>query len=625
MKRIIIGLLGYWIIGLVSLGFAQEQSFELDKIIVSATKMEQYQAEIGSSTTVVTAKEIQKKGEISVLEVLRDIPAVTVVQTGGFGGLTSIYLRGSKPGHTLVLIDGIEVNDPMSTDRSFNFANLTTDNIERIEVVRGPQSTLYGSDAIGGVINIITKKGRGKPKFEIISMGGSHNTFRQGVDLSGSTEKADYSISLSRLDSDGISKAVGGLEKDGYENTTLSSRLGYKLFDNGELNLLLRYTNASTDIDDGSYDDDPNHTAESKSLASKLEFNQAINSWWEHKLAFSYNDNRRKYRDDPDSVDPADNTHNWYKGNSEKFEWQHNFSPVAWDTLTFGLEYEEERGYSDGRATWNRFDRKTVENRACYLQNQLKLWENLFITPGLRLDNHQLFGRETTYKISTAYLIKPIGTRLKANWGTGFKAPSLFQLYSSYGSPNLKPDKSKGYDLGFEQNLFGDKASFGLTYFHNDFKNMVEWNSATWKYKNIGRAEIKGFEIEAKFLPIQNLAIATNFTYTNSKDKETGLQLLRRTKRQTNLDLNWRFLEKGNLNLGMTYVGRRKDTKYVGWTATRITLKDYTKFALSCSYDITKNFQLFGKIENLFDREYQEVYGYATEGRSFYAGGKVTF
>lgn len=605
-----------------------EVEYDLGKIIVTATRTESYQAKVGSSTTVITGEGLKETGKRTVAEALRGVCGITVVQNGPFGGLTSIYLRGSKPGHTLVIIDGIEVNDPMSADRSFDFADLTVDNVERIEVVRGPQSTLYGSDAIGGVINIITQKGKGKPKWEISSEGGSHNTFKESIGLSGSTKKINYSFMASRLDSDGISKARDGSEKDGYENLALSSRLGYKVLGDADLNLIFRYTDAETDMDDGFYEDDPNYTAWNKYLASKLEFNQTLKPWWNHKLSFSYSDTRRKYRDEKDTVDTTEDMQSWYKGDNKKFEWQNNFSPVNWDTLTGGFEYEEERGSSFSRdVLWgdSRFDRKTVDNKGYYLQNQLKIWETLFITPGLRIDDHKLFGAETTYKISTAYIISQTQTRLKANWGTGFKAPSLYQLYSSYGNPNLKPDESKGYDFGFEQSFFKDKVSFDLTYFHNDFKNMVDFdlNPASptyYKYINISRAETKGFEIGAKFLPVENLTVGANYTYTDTKDKDTGKKLTRRPENQANLNIAWGFLEKINLNLKATYVGHTWNN-----SANTQKVKPYAKVDFSSSYDLLKNFKIFARIENLLDRKYQEVCGYATPGRSFYAGFKGEF
>ncbi|UCD15061.1 MAG: TonB-dependent receptor [Candidatus Omnitrophota bacterium] len=626
MKKKILILMGTLVLLTPNHIWAQEKKessakYDLGEVIVTATKTEQYQAEVGSSCTVITAEDIERTGKKTVHEVLRDVAGVSVAQSGSFGATTSVYLRGSNVGHTLVLIDGIDAKDPMQMYGGFfDFAHLTTDNIERIEVIKGHQSPLYGSDAIGGVINIITKKGKGKPKLEIFSEGGSHNTFRESMGISGGTEKTDYSFSVSRLDSDGISKAVDGAEEDGYQNTTISSKIGYKISDNSELNLTARFTDAETDADDGSYNDDINHTTWWKNFVGKFSFKQAPTSLWDHKLSFSYSGTRRKYKNGPDSVDTTENTHNWYKGEAKKFEWQHNVYPVDWDTLTCGFEYEDERGFKDGRRATDRFDRKKVNNKGYYLQNQFKLWESLYLTPGLRIDDHELSGTETTYKISNLYLISQTGTRLKANWGTGFKAPSVYQLYSNLGDLNLKPEKSKGYDFGIEQNFFNNNLSLGAAYFHNDFKNLISYNSSTSKYENINKAKTKGVELEFSFKPIETLKIGSNYTYTKTKNKDTGKKLTRRPQNQIGFNINWAYSQKGNLNLGTSYTGHRWNN-----SANTRKIKHYVKMDISTSYNLSDNIQIFGRIENVFDRKYQEVLGYATPGRSFYGGSKVVF
>ncbi len=605
----------------------RDVEYDLGEVIVTATKTEQYQAHIGSSTTVLTSEDIEKMGEVTVLEILRFVPGVTVTQSGGFGGTTRIYLRGLRRGHTLVLIDGVEVNDPMSVGRSFDFANLTTDNIERIEIVRGPQSTLYGSDAMGGVISIITKKGRGKPEMDVSVEAGSYNTFREFASIDGDTGKTNYSFSVSRVDSDGISRAAEGSEKDGYENATISSKIG-RVFESGELSFVTRFTDSEADVDDGGYDDDPNFTSWEENFVSRLGFSQTLRTWWEHEVSLSVNSVRRKNRDEKDDVEPSDYSEDLYKGENLKFEWQHNFPLTKLGIVTGGFEYEEESGssyyYSEsafGEYT-DEFDRKSVSNKGYYLQNQIEFMDSLFITPGLRLDDNEAFGSQTTYKVSTAYLVKPIDARLKANWGTGFKAPSLYQLYSSYGNADLSPEESESYDFGFERNF--DRLSFGLTYFHNDFDNMIDWDPATWEFKNIERAETKGFEVEAEFLPVKDLTIGASFTYIDTEDKETGLELLRRPETQTSLNINWKLSEGANINLGITYVGSRKDIDFTSYPYERIDLEEYTRVDLSLGWDLG-DYQIFGRIENLLDEEYQEVYGFASEGLSFYAGVKTSF
>lgn len=631
MKRILFVLIfvSFFFCGLL---YAEKDTVhDLGEIVVTATKTDAYTEEVGSSVTVITGGEIKEEGKRNVSDVLRGIMGLTTVQTGGLGGISSVYIRGTKPGYTLVMIDGVEVNDPMNIERSFDFANLLTDDVERIEIVRGPQSTLYGSDAIGGVINIITKKGEGKTKIDASFEGGSYETFRENAGISGATERMDYFLMLSRVDSNGFSRAKDGAEDDGYENTGLSSRLGFKVFKESNLDFILRYTKARSDIDDAAYDDDPNYIGRNESWLGKAEFKQVITSWWNHKLSLSYQNIKRNYFDGLDTIGRTtdkNETKSRYKGDNKKAEWQNNFPVSEIDTITGGIEYEIEGGSSSyvSGSYESDIDRKTVDNKAVYLQNLLTLWECFFSTLGVRIDDHQRCGTEDTYKISLAYLIKKIGTELKANWGTGFKAPTLYELYSSYGDPDLKPDKSRGYDIGFVQNLFNEKLSFNLAYFHNNIKDMIDWDWADYKYKNIGRVMTKGIEAGAKLNLMKNLGVLFSYTYTETEDKETGLELLRRPKNQGSVNINWRFLEnRGNLNLIAIYVGKREDTNTTVYPSVRTGLDSYTRVDLACSYEFSKNIELFGRIENLFNKDYEEVYGYATPGISAYGGIKAEF
>lgn len=596
----------------------QDAGYELDKIIISATKTEECQAKIGSSSTVITAGDIEQTGETSVPDILRNIAGISVMQSGPFGGAVYLYLRGSKSGDTLVMIDGIDVSDPVKSDKSFDLAHLNAENIERIEVVRGPQSTLYGSDAMGGVINIITKKGRGRPKWQAKFEGGSHNTFQESLGLSGAKDKLNYSFSLQRLDSGGISKAADGAEKDGYENTTLSTRLGYKVLEDANLDFVFRFADAQYDFDDGAFLDDPNKMGWWRNISGKIAFDQNLKPFWDHKLSFSYSATARKYNDEPDPAHLTDNTHNWFKSNIRKVEWQNNFRPADWSTLTCGVEYEEERGYGDGRSTNDRINRKSLDNQGYYIQNQFKFLDNLFITPGVRIDYYQLFDTEDTYKLSAAYLIPETKTKLKANWGTAFKAPSLYQLYlSNGGNPNLNPNESRSFDFGFSQGLRDNKASFDLTYFHNDFKNMITWDSG---YKNVDNVETRGLELSCFLKPAEPLTVKANYTYTETQDKDDNKELDKRPKNQASLNLNWAFLEKGNINFTATYVGHRWNE-----SSNLNRMKQYVKADLYGSYKPLKDLQIFAKIENLFDKQYQEIRGYSTAGRSLYLGCKKEF
>ncbi|MBI4641541.1 MAG: TonB-dependent receptor [Candidatus Tectomicrobia bacterium] len=613
----------------------------VEEVVITATRIETPSREVASSITVITEREIENKQKTTVLELLRSIPGLDVVQQGGPGRVASIFIRGAKVEHTLVLIDGVEVNDPISPGRAYDFANLTTDNIERIEILRGPQSTLYGSDAIGGVINIITKKGEGKPGFFISTQGGSFTTFRENAGVSGGNKRVNYSLGISRFDTNGISAASekdGNREKDDYKNTSLSGRLGLTPTEIFGIDVFLRYIDSRFDIDNfgGVGGDDPNRRSDSRQLFFRTEARLSLfDDLWDQKLGFSLTDHDRNDNDDPDADHPLDFLRSSFSGQLLKFDWQHNFVLHETNTLTLGLETEEEKGESDFRSEsafgpfTSRFEEKTARTTGFYLQDQIKLLSSFFTTLGVRLDDHSRFGSEVTYRIAPAYLFKETGTKIKATYGTGFKAPTLFQLFSSFGNENLNPEKSRGWDIGIEQDLWEKRLTLGVTYFRNDFDNLIDFvfDPSTFEsgFENVAEAESKGIELFASIRPIDDLSIRASYTYTDTEDKSTGEELLRRPKNKFGLDLDYRFLEMGNVNLTLVYVGKRDDLDFSTFPAARVALGSYTLVNLAASYAITKNFQLFGRVENLLDDQYEEVKGFGTPGISAFAGAKVSF
>ena len=626
-----------------SFSLAQDKEVTLEKVVVTATRVETPIEEIASSITVISSKEIERKQKTTVLEALRDVPGLDVVQTGGAGSQTSIFLRGANSEHTLVMIDGVEVNDPISPGRSYNFANLTVDNIERIEIIRGPQSTLYGSDAIGGVINIITKKGEGKPKFSLSAEGGSFTTFREATGISGGNKWVNYSFALSRFDTEGISAASkkdGNYERDGYENTSLSGRLGFTPMDNLNIDFILRYIDAKTELDNfaGVGGDDPNYVQKSNQLLFKTQVGLSLfNDLWIQKLGFALNDHNRDLENKKDPQHPFDYEKGRYDGQLIKFDWQHHLNLHKTNALTFGVDWDREEGESKyyWESQWGPgqsvFPKKTADIKGYYIQDEIKLWDRLFATLGVRIDDHSRFGTETTYRIAPAYLIKETDTKIKGTFGTGFKAPSLYQLFGPpdpffgpVGNKDLKPEKSRGWDFGIEQELLKKRVILGATYFRNDFKNLINFESGQG-YINIAKAKTEGVELFASAKPIDDLALRINYTYTDTEDKTTGETLIRRPRNKIGLDLNYHFLNKGNVNLGVIYVGKRDDKDFSTFPSRRVKLDPYTLINLAASYDISKNFQLFGRVENLLDKEYEEAKGFGTPGLSFFGGIKLSF
>lgn len=615
----------------------EEEKEEIREVVVTATRLNTPAEEVGSSITVITDDQIDKMQKRTVLDVLRSVPALDVVQSGGPGGATSVFMRGAKSEHTLVLIDGVEMNDPISTGRGYDFAHLSVDGIERIEILRGPQSTLYGSDAIGGVINIITKRGKGKTSGFASLEGGSFNSFRGAAGGSGGNEWMQYSLGFSRWDTDGISAADeedGNTEKDGYENTSLYGSLGFAPADIFDLDFTLRFTDAESGIDNaaGPGGDDPNSTEESKQLFFRTQGRLYLfDDIWEQKLGFSLTDHDRYSRNDTDAAHPDDLSRSSFDGRMLKFDWQNNFYIHDTNTVTFGIETEEEKGESNyySESAWGPYTSAFVEQTArttgYYFQDQVELWDSWFTTVGVRWDDHSKFGVETTYRIASAYLVQKTGTKFKGSYGTGFKAPTLYQLYSDYGDENLNPEESTGWDFGLEQSLFDGKAAMGAAIFHNEFDDLIDFDSGTWTYVNVARAVSKGIEIFGSAHPADNLDFRFSYAYTNTKDITTGEDLLRRADNKFSFNLNYGFPGKGNANLEIVYVGERDDDDFSTYPATRMQLDGYVLVNPAFSFQISENIEMFGRVENLFDRDYEEISGYGTPGISVYGGIKVLF
>jgi vitamin B12 transporter len=616
----------------------QKQEITLKPIVVTATKTEESIENVASSVTVIDAQEIENSNAITAAEALRKVPGLDITSQGGLGRNTSVFIRGARSEDTLVMIDGMEINDPITPARTFNFADLLTDNIDRIEVVRGPQSTLYGSDTIGGVINIITRKGSGAPQFSLLTEGGSMQTFREVLSGDGKIGKWDYSFSGTRIDSGGVPSADAA-----YHDNAFSGRLGYQLFEKGNVDFVFRSVDAKVHLDDWDFMNlrtikDPNFIMITSSQVYQLRYTQQLTDSWDSIVKAGYFNSYRGDTDKSDPHEPGYFSRDWYDGSIFKTDWQNNWHIQDVDIVTAGIEYEEETGesfYFDNTLFGgeSRFPEKSVNNIAYYLQNQLTLFECIFLTGGVRIDDHQTFGTETTYKAALAYIYHPTGTKLKGTWGTGFKAPSLYQLYTppipSFGflggNPNLKPEESESFDVGIEQNLFDEKLFLSFVYFHNNYDNYITFFSdpVTFisTYKNLNKAKADGCEAQVDVNPLENLTISANYTRTNTRDETHGGQLLRRPRNLSSLVANYVFQKKYQVNLSFNYVGKRVD-----WTSGKNRFGNpYALVNLAGSYTINEHVQLFSRIENLFNEHYQEIRGYDTPGISAFGGVRLSF
>jgi len=614
--------------------------YRMNEVVISATKTLSNSVELASSISVIDSEHISNSNANNVFDLLKNEIGISYTRQGGNGTLSNINIRGANNSHTLVLIEGVEMNLVNDPGGVYDFSALPIDNIDRIEILRGPQSTLYGSDALAGVINIITKKGNGSPKFSLLTEGGSYNSYKAQLSVNGSLQKINYSVSLSRTGSDGFSNAsekYGNTEKDGYTFNNLSSILGYNISENAEVNFYTRFTKSKSDYDQfgGAFGDDPTYVFNQEELSIRGEGKlKSFNGLWDQKIGASFIRNVRKYSFDT-SAASIFFSRSLYNGKKYKVDFQNDFHLSVSNQLTGGIDFEYEEtsseyfsfnyvGLPDYASLFPLRNSRTVSG---YLQHQININKRFFASIGVRLDDHSQFGSQFTYRFAPAYLIHETSTKIKATLGTGFKTPSLFYLYDpSFGNENLSPEKSFGWDFGVEQFLFKDNLSIGVTYFDNKFSDMFGFDNATFKTININKAETRGIEIYFETIIFNSINLKANYNYIKALDKSENTpnfdkKLLRRPENKIGLLIDYSILQKANINAELIWVGSREDFDFVNFT--RVEMKNYLLANFAAHYNLFNFLRLNLRIENLLDTDYEEVFGYGTAGLSFYGGIKL--
>jgi vitamin B12 transporter len=604
--------------------------------VVTATRLPTSVDRIGNAITVITEEQIRERQITSVADVLRTVPGLAVNRSGGgVGALTQVRIRGAEANQTLVLIDGIEVNDP-SGGSEFDFGHLLASGIERIEILRGPQSALYGSDAVGGVINIVTKRGDGKPAGTVSLEAGSFNIGRADVGVSGSVEQISYAFYATGYDTDGISVASrkrGFDENDGYAQRLAGGRLGYKPFEDLQFDLVGRWSQARLDLDDFSGSTSPNIAVDSKDDTQTWQrFGRAqasldtFGGLWQHIAGAGVAETRSDFR-----TNKIDNSLS--DGKKSKFDYQSNLlyssealAPAEHSTV-FGIECEIEHVVN--RGAFSSVDRALTTSSA-FAQQGITLWDAFTLTAAGRHDWNELFEDETTWRFSGAYLFRGTGTKLKTSYGNAVKAPTIFELFgftpTFQGNPNLVPERSRGWDAGIEQSLLAGKATVELTYFDNRIDNLITGFGNT--SRNLpGESRSNGIELSGRYSPIKPLDLVASYTYTDTRDSD-GNELVRRPEHVASFTGTYRFLEnRASATLGIDYNGNTRDFVFFPFPqpTQRLVLDEYTLVRLAGTYKLTDWLQLFGRIENALNEQYEEVFSFATPGRAGYVGMRATF
>ncbi|MGA2531875.1 MAG: TonB-dependent receptor [Candidatus Aminicenantales bacterium] len=613
-------------------------------VIVTATRVETPGREVATSVTVITAGELARTRRTSVLDALRDVIGLTVTQNGGPGGTASLSIRGANNEHTLVLLDGVELNDPINPSRSYDLAHLSVTQVERIEILRGPQSPLYGSDAMGGVVNIITRKGRGRPRLTVSGSAGTYGTAEGDIGLSGSAGRADYSVGLFATRTSGVSAASvrypGNTENDGYRNFTLSGRFGYAVRENIDLDILVRSVVARSEIDGfgGPYGDDPNSVQNYDStLARALLRGLFLGNRWEQRLSFAWTGSSRKLANPPDEAHPLASESGNYGSGLLKLDWQNNFFLNPSQTLTAGLELGQEEGRSDytmqdPSGTYiSAFPAERARAAGFYVQDQWKFRNSFFLSAGARLDAHSRTGTALTGRIAPAWVISATGTKLKGTLGTGFKSPSLYQLFAPptawgpVGNMDLRPERVTGWDAGVEQDVVRDRIRIGVTYFSNSFRDLIDFDYASG-YVNIGRARTFGTEISLESRPLgpdDPLTFRASYTRLTAREELSGTPLLRRPRDKFSAEIGARFFRGLDLGASLLYVGKRADRDFSAYPYATVMLPGYLLLGVVLSTPVSPTLDLYVRLDNMLNTRYEMVWGYGTPGFTFNAGFRL--
>jgi vitamin B12 transporter len=604
-------------------------------VVVSPTAIETPIDQVANSVTVITARDMERDQRRTAPDALSTVPGLNVVQSGGPGGLTSVFTRGTNANHTKVLIDGIDVSDPGNPARVFDLGQLLTYDLQQIEVLRGPQSGLYGADALGGVISVITKKGEGPPRATGMIEGGSFGTFNQTAGVSGSQDRFNYAFNVGHFRASDVpvtplellppgQKAIG----NAYDNMTYSTKLGADVSENLTLNAVARYTDATLRFTGDAFDpvtfsSSPAAAQSTQTVHQLFTRGEAVWSALDGRIKnyFGVNyTNHWNYNISPGDAAPTITT-----GDRVKYDWHTVTQLAPYHTVIVGAEHETETLQTSTVSAQN-------VNKAGYVELQSQFANRLFMVENIRQDDNDRFGEHPTFRLAPALIIPITETKLKGSYGSGFKAPTLNQLFVSFpaffffANPNLKPEESIGYDAGFEQPLFNDRVRFGSTYFHNDITNLIQpvFNSATFTSTNtnIGRATTEGTENFVAATITDRVRVRADYTVTRTVDAMTGLELLRRPKEKWSANVIWSPMDQLTLSATVLHTGSFVDVSR-DFSIQRLLAPAYTVVNVAADYAVNDEIKIFGRVDNLFNVHYQNPTGFLQPGLGVYGGMRV--
>jgi vitamin B12 transporter len=599
---------------------------------------------IGNAVSVVTGDELRAQQVRNAVEALRSLPGVAVSRQGGVGNLTQVRIRGAEGNHTLVLIDGIEANN--TADGEFDFSNLSAEEIERIEVIRGPMSGLYGSNAVGGVINIITRTGKGPLAVTVRAEAGSFGTRDMAVRASGGSDKAHLAVSYHWRDTAGFNISPAGNENDGSRLGTLMVRGGAKVLPGVTLDFTVRHSEKPADRDGFG-----GPSAPAGSLATAFDDRSTLN----HRLLLAGANLRwdtadgrltQEFRANHNSTVTSDADRTFFNNSkntsdTDKFAYLATYrldTPGMWAKHTFSgrIEQEDERftpegAFADGLLRKRGRTSYTGEWRGGFA-------DRLFLTTGIRRDDNDNFQDFTTWRTAASLVLPELNARPHASVGTAVKLPTMFEQFGTNQfftpNPSLTPERSFGWDAGLEFTFRKGWILFDVTYFRANLTDKINGfapSAIPGKFTAVnlpGESTREGVELSARFKLASNLTLGGAYTYTDARDPN-GQQEIRRPPHSARSDIAYTFADgRGTATLGAMYNGRMDDLAFqlpFFFPTQRVVLSDYWLVNAAASYKLQQGVEVFARVENLLDQHYQEAFGFESAPVAAYAGVKLTF
>src|SRR3989304_1878505 len=566
-----------------------------DDIVVTDTRYGVKSTNLLSSALVITEQDIKARHFSTVYDVLKGLPGIDIVRQGGTGKETFIFIRGAEAGHTLVLIDGVSVNNPATG--GFNLADLPADNIERIEVVYGPLSPVYGSDAIGGVVHIFTKQATVSSGTISIERG-SFATDSENISASVKKDAYDLTLAASTLDTDGFSAARSGSEKDGYQSTYISSRLGIQRGALTRIDITALLAETENDLDNFDLDD-PNYEQHRRWSTLGFNYSSPLTKNWTQKITLSRSNDQIVGLDEN-----TDSNRSFATMNVKTLGWHHNVRSTDGNILTMGYEWKGKE--AELKAAY----KKSFYNNAVYLQENRVVTSSANLVTSLRWDKGTINDGILSYRFWIAYRpAENVTWRFK--YGTGFKFPNIEDLLNN----DLKPEKSQGWEAGVEE-VISDNFFISLTYYVNDFTDLIALDENS-KTRNIGESTSKGVETNIDWNLSSALHLNGNYTYNETEDTKTNAYLLRMPLNKYGATFTIKPSGRSIFAIRYLHTGKRFDFSSDGNGKPEI-LKAYSKVDIFASYKLRQDTELYGRIDNLFDREYEDAKGYGAAGFTTY-------